>query len=682
MRTASRVGATIAVVVLLAVAGRAQVDNDTCSTATPIQEGLVTGNNFFAQNDMPVTGCGLESPFIKDRWYRFDAIEKGWLKATFGCAGADFDTGLFLYKGDCAALQYSGCNDDSCGFNSQIQAMVSPSTPLLIAVAGLAAVDPAGMYTLKVTVDRVSQFVIAAAKVAQGLGGFTGPLTTNDDFGEVAAIGDLDGNGVVDLAVGAPGDDHLGTNVGALWTLLQAADGTVLSAHKLEALGFPAPGEAFGASAAGLGDLDGDGTPDVVVAAPLNYNSIFQTGTLWVLFLAPDGTAKLFAKISNLDGGFGGALDELDRFGSGLAGLGDLDGDGVGELAVGADGDDDGAADAGAVWILFLKSDGSVKGWSKLSATSGGFPGLLEAGDRFGSGVGAAGDIDGDGVPDLAVGAPFAGPGNQGAIWTVLLKRDGTVKAAHQIDIPPGFPPHVPAPGAEYGAALCGMGDLDGNGVPDLAVGAPSVDHPGANSGIGAVFQVFLNDDATPQSQTVLTDPEYPSYFWTQRLGRSLAFPGDVDADGHVDLVIGDAGPSGGDGFMTVFLDPTNAWTTLGEGSLAGGNAFAPELRGAGTLQPGTPWSLELAIAARFSPAAFVAGSSTQFHPFKGGVLVPSANLVVSGLLTDSQGRIELGGLWPAGVPSGVQIWIQAWVVDNGGVAGFAASNAVLATTP
>ena len=94
-----------------------------------------------------------------------------------------------------------------------------------------------------------------------------------------------------------------------------------------------------------------------------------------------------------------------------------------------------GAADAGAVWILFLKSDGSVKGWSKLSATSGGFPGLLEAGDRFGSGVGAAGDIDGDGVPDLAVGAPFAGPGNQGAIWTVLLKRDGTVKAAHQIDI-------------------------------------------------------------------------------------------------------------------------------------------------------------------------------------------------------------------------------------------------------
>jgi hypothetical protein len=652
----------------------AQLANDTCETATPIGEGLVLGNNVQAQTDMPITTCGLEVYFMNDLWYRFDSNQKGRLTATFGCNGADFDTGLFVFRNGCSDLMNPGCNDDSCGLLSKIQVMTLPSLPPLIAVAGLA---DSGSFTLKVTVDRISQFVIAASKVGAGWGGFGGTLPGGGhDFGEAATLGDIDGDGLVDLAVGSPGDDTLGSDVGAIWILRLSPDATVLSEHKIwgPTIAQVLTGDVFGSSVAGLGDLDGDGTPDVAVGMPGDDDGAVNTGTVWILFLKPDSTVKSVAKISKLFGGFGGVLDAGDAFGSGLATVGDLDGDGVVELAVGAEGDDDGGAGAGAVWILFLQSDGSVKAWQKLSATSGGFPGPLAAGDRLGAGVGAAGDIDGDGVPDLLAGAPVAG--GAGAFWTLLLDAEGTVRSGQMIGAGSGFPLPLVA-GDELGASLCSMGDLDGDGVPDLAVGAPGRAHPGTQVIHGAVFQVFLSTDGTARDATLLTDPSSGSYFWGQDLGRSVASPGDVDGDGHTDLVIG-----GLSTFMTVFLDPDNAWTILPDGALEGANKFAPELRGEGSLQPGTPWSLELAIAARNSPAAFIAGFSAQFHPFKGGVLVPAPDLVISGFTTDIKGRIELSGLWPDGVPPGAQIWIQGWVADNGGIAGFAASNAVLATTP
>ena len=681
----------VACVALLAAAGRAQVPNDTCATATLIDEGVVSGTNVGAQTNLPVDGCNiLKSPMVKDVWYRFEPVEKGWLRATFGCAGADFDTGLFFFE-SCAAGTFLECNDDYCFLNSQLEAMVLPSQPLLIAVAGLAqGLGDQGPFKLKVTVDRVSQFITAATVVADGVGGFAShSLTANDDFGEVAALGELDRNGVSDVAVGAPGDDNGGSNAGAVWLLEQSVEGTVLAQHKLSNTfgglsGLPAGG-AFGSSLAGLGDLDGDGTPDLAVGSPLEDVGSPDAGVIRIIFLRPNGTVKSVSKIGAGLGGFAGLLHAGDRFGAGLAAIGDVDGDGVVDLAVGAEGDDDGSADAGAVWILLLQPNGTVKANVKLSATAGGFGGPLHPGDNFGTGLGAAGDIDGDGVPDLVVGAPFGGPGDQGLVWTVLLDANGTAKADHAIDLLPGFNPDPPLTSVEYGAAVCSLGDWDGDGVPDLAIGAPGVEHVFSSTGQGVVFRVLLDSDGSPRDWELLTDPSSDSFFFEQRLGRSLSPTGDVDGDGHDDLLVGDSGPSplfSLQSFMTLFIDSTNAWTTLTEGGLAGENSYAPELRGEGPLTAGSPWSLELAIAKRFSPATFVVGLSTLSAPFKGGVLVPSPNVVLSGFQTSGQGRIGLQGLWPAGVPSGSSVWVQAWVVDNGGPAGLAASNAVLATTP
>ncbi|MFT7464248.1 MAG: hypothetical protein ACI9EF_002597 [Pseudohongiellaceae bacterium] len=82
--------------------------------------------------------------------------------------------------------------------------------------------------------------------------------------------------------------------------------------------------------------------------------------------------------------GFGGNLDPVDAFGYAVEAIGDLDGDGIPDLAVGTDLDDDGGNFTGAVWILFLNSDGTVKAEQKISSLSGGFGGTLSSNDRFG----------------------------------------------------------------------------------------------------------------------------------------------------------------------------------------------------------------------------------------------------------------------------------------------------------
>ena len=107
-------------------------------------------------------------------------------------------------------------------------------------------------------------------------------------------------------------------------------------------------------------------------------------------------------------------LEIIDLFGSSAASLGDLDGDDVTDIAIGARGDDDGSSDAGAVYVLFLNSNGTVSSSVKISRSQGNFTGYLEAFDRFGTSVASVGDLDGDGIGDLAVGADGDNDGRAG----------------------------------------------------------------------------------------------------------------------------------------------------------------------------------------------------------------------------------------------------------------------------
>jgi len=120
-------------------------------------------------------------------------------------------------------------------------------------------------------------------------------------------------------------------------------------------------------------------------------------------------------------------------------------------------------------------------------------------------------------------------------------------------------------------------------------------------------------------------------------------------------------------------------WTDLGNG--LAGSAGTPTLTGSGQLVDNSNLKLDLANAKPSAPAALILGLSERNASFKGGVLVPNVDLLVS-LVTSTGGMLAISSHWPTGLPSGTSVWLQTWVQDAGGPKGFAASNALEATSP
>lgn len=353
----------------------------------------------------------------------------------------------------------------------------------------------------------------------------------------LASVGDLDGDGIPELAVGADRDDDGGENRGAVWILFLDATGEVRSVQKISATvgGLtdpPADGDLFGHSVAALGDLDGDGIPDLAVGGDDADDGGPNRGAVWILFLNADGTVRQTQRISDTAGGFEGVLDDDDLFGQAVAGVGDLDGDGTPDLAVAASLDDDGADGQGAVWVLFLKPDGTVRDHQKISATAGGFGGPLDPFDIFGSSLVATGDLDGDGVPDLAVGANRDDDGGpeRGAGWLLFLRRDGTVRAAQKLSETTGGAVGPFQNGDEWNPTAC-LGDLDGDGFSDLVFGSRLSDAGGPTRGAARVLftGAGVDAEASPQSGGLVLDAPFPSPARTRAEVRfTLAAPSHV----------------------------------------------------------------------------------------------------------------------------------------------------------
>ncbi|MEZ6059031.1 MAG: SdrD B-like domain-containing protein [Planctomycetaceae bacterium] len=335
-------------------------------------------------------------------------------------------------------------------------------------------------------------------KISDSEGGFGGVLGHGDEFGRsLAKLGDLNGDQVVDIVAGAPGDDDGGTDRGAVYTLFLNPDGSVKSAGKIGDASGPFAGslddsDGFGTSVASIGDLDGDGVRDMVVGAPFDDDGGTDRGAAYVLFMNANATVKALQKISNTSGNFTAALLDGDSFASSVAGVGDLDADGVPDLAVGASGDDDGSADGGAIYVLFLNSDGTVKSHQKISSTTGGFSAALDVSDQFGSSITAIGDLDGDYVTDLVVGALGDDDGgtDRGAAYVLLMHTDGTVKSQQKVSDTQGSFTGALNNADNFGAAVSYAGDLNGDGVSELVVGIPGRDDGGANRGAISVLQV------------------------------------------------------------------------------------------------------------------------------------------------------------------------------------------------
>jgi len=266
----------------------------------------------------------------------------------------------------------------------------------------------------------------------------------------VANAGDVDGDGVPDQIVGSSPGPWIGTT-GRVF-LFSGADGSLL----LEIDG-PADASGFGMAVAGPGDTDGDGVPDVAVGAPYTRHGGASNGAVF-LYSGASG-----ALLHRMDGG--------GQLGKALAGPGDVDGDGCADLLVGAPvAHTFGGPGAGSL-ALYSGRTGTL-----LLQVFG----QVESG-QLGRAVAPIGDVDGDGTPDLLAAAyGYEGPDSQGA--HVFSGRTGwTLIHAHG-------PPDVAA-----GASLAAAGDMDGDGIQDILVGAPGA----SPNGWFAAGAVYLHAGAT-----------------------------------------------------------------------------------------------------------------------------------------------------------------------------------------
>ncbi|MHC4690272.1 MAG: integrin alpha [Planctomycetota bacterium] len=392
-------------------------------------------------------------------------------------------------------------------------------------------------------------------KISDTQGDFTGDLDNKDQFGlNICTIGDLDDDGIEDLAVTAHLDDDGGTDRGAVWILFLNSDGTVKSHQKISDTQGDFTGslddyDRFGVSVARLGDFDSDGIEDIVVGAHSDDDGGNGHGAVWLLFLNTDGTVKNHQKISDTQGGFTGILHTKDWFGRSVCSLGDLDGDDVNDIAVGAFNDDDGGFRLGSVWILFLNPDGTVKIHQKISQTQGNFTGTLGAEGRFGTSVCSMGDLDDDGVTDMAVGAYFDSDGGNstGSTWIIFLNSDGTVKDNQKISATKGNFTGPLDPGDTFGMGVSSPGDIDGDGVEDLIVGAGNDDDGGYNH--GALWLLYLNTDGTVKSHSKISDTEgnfNADLYDHEKFGCSISIIDDLNGDGYIDLAVGAFGDDDG----------------------------------------------------------------------------------------------------------------------------------------
>ena len=520
-------------------------------------------------------------------------------------------------------------------------------------------------------------------------------LDSSDEFGwSQCVLPDLDADGIDELVVGARSDHDAGGFRGAIWVLTLDSSGDVSTAHKLNALTgelaeLLEDGDKFGCAVASPGDIDGDEVSDLAVGAAGDDDGGTDRGAVWILLLNADATLKDVRKLSALEGGFPGLLDDDDAFGSALTAPGDLDGDGVADLIVGAPGDDDGGTNRGALWLVTLLPEGGVKAAHKLSSTAGGFPATLKDGDAFGASVAVISDED---PLLLAAGATgddaFAPEG--GAVWLMRMQAGFDIASAWRLGKSnPAFLDTIELYD-RFGSAVAGLGDLDADGVADLAVGAVGTDlgAPSPNGSTGTVWVVLMGQSGGLKAFQRITaglggflgplddDDEF---------GRSLAAICDFDGDGDRDLSVGspfgtiDSGGIGASGTVWLLRLENGPWKVVGPG-LAGGSG-KPSLFVDGSLAAGTPVSLSLASGHVSSPTVLILGLSYLGVPFKGGVLVPYPDVLI--LLTSSAlGQATLATIWPAGVPSGFAFFCQWWIPGAGGATGWAATNGLMGETP
>lgn len=346
----------------------------------------------------------------------------------------------------------------------------------------------------------------------------------------VASAGDMNGDGYSDVIVGAPGDGD-----GKTFIFHGSASG--INTVPVITLQLPVPSSPpftayYGFSVSSAGDVNGDGYSDIVISAAFFNNGQIGEGAFCTYYGSPTGVVDANNLIES--------NQVSAQMGFSVSSAGDVNGDGFSDLIIGAISYSNGQSAEGAAFIYH--------GFPDTLSTS--YLARLDDADmtgaNFGRSVASAGDVNGDGFSDVIVGADAFMDGanfNEGRAYIYFGSLNGLPATPSQIL------DDANQAGALYGVSVASAGDVNGDGFSDVIIGAYRYDF-GIFSQNGRVFIHY----GSPAGVSVTPDRELSSSFADDAFfGRSVAGAGDLNGDGYGDIIIGAYGESSGTGAAYIF---------------------------------------------------------------------------------------------------------------------------------